>query len=184
MGVFFDKYTYCAVTFDGQNEYWYRSNSVGYHIGDAVIVPITDSCKWGKGTITKVQKFSADNVPYPLEKTKGVVSKLGIFGENKIKKHNRDLQNSEYVLDISVLKLKTPTDCFEIITTEKERRHFRQSKIYNGCFLVESCPPAVPEQILKRPEAVKQKMRLFVENRTLPDEIAMIKLSKANPLEK
>lgn len=182
MGVFFDKYTYCAVTFDGQNEYWYRSNSGGYHIGDAVIVPITVSCKWGNGTITKVHKFSADNVPYLLEKTKGVVSKLGIFGENKIKKHNRDLQNAKYVLDISVLKLKTPTDSFEIITTEKERRHFRQSKIYNGCFLVESCPPAVPEQILKRPEAVKQKMKLFVENQTLSDEIAMLKT--ANPLEK
>ena len=178
--MFAHKYIYCAVTFDGQKNYWYRTNYRGYRVGDAVIVPITNNCKWGKGTITRIEKYTADKVPFPLNKTKGIVSEFGFFGEAKIKSHNDALEKCKAgAFNISVFAVKTKKGYVEVITTVDEREHFKKNKIYSRFFLIEPFPPAVPEQVASRPPEWRERMKDLKpqENRNdldWIDEIEMI----------
>ena len=67
-----------------------------------VIVPVSSNGKWKIGTITEVQKFDIDNVPYPLIRTKGIVGKAGFFAQSKIDSHNKKIERSKYMpIDIS-----------------------------------------------------------------------------------
>ena len=178
--MFAHKYIYCAVTFDGQKNYWYRTNDRGYRVGDKVIVPVSNKCKWDQGVITKVEKYSADKVPFPLDKTKGIVSKCGFWGEAKIKNHNDALAKCKAgALDISVFAVKTKKGYVEVITTAEEREHFKKNKTYSRFFLIEAFPPAVPEQVASRPPEWKERMkdlRTPINERDLDwiDEIEMI----------
>ncbi len=162
--LFAHKYIYCSVTFDGQKSYWYRTNDRGYRVGNKVIVPVHNKCKWKQGVITRIEKYTADKVPLPLDETKGIVSKYGLFGEAKIKKYNEALGKCRAgALDISVFAVKTKEGYVDVITTAKERKAYRKDRALRRFFLIETFPPAVREQVANRPPEWKKRANYLSE---------------------
>ncbi len=67
---------YCSVNFrDGNKDFYYQTDDDSLCIGEKVIVP------WGKenlrreGIIEKIEYFVEENFPFPIEKTKHIVSR-------------------------------------------------------------------------------------------------------------
>lgn len=162
------KYTYCLVRFDDERTYWYRSNNKCYYfdIGMKVIVPVTNNGIWKIGTIVEVEEFFAENVPYPLVKTKGIVGKVGFFAKARIEIHNNQISNSQYPpLDISISTVETKNGIVEYCTCSSERDYFRKQNenCQQRLVIIENYPVAnesdVPKEALDRLNRRLKKMR-------------------------
>lgn len=68
------RYNYYLVKFEGEKTYWYRSPYGYFRTGQKVIVPVTDNGIWKIGTVTERKQFALRDVPYPINKTKGMVT--------------------------------------------------------------------------------------------------------------
>lgn len=120
-------FIYCRVQFDDEKTYWYRTNEHGYKSGMKVIVPVSNNGLWKIGTITEVQKFDIDNVPYPLIRTKGIVEKAGFFAQSKVDSHNKEIERSKYPpIDISIADVKTSQGRIVYCTCKRERDLHRE----------------------------------------------------------
>ena len=160
--MFGTKYIYCAVRFDSERTYWYRTNERGLCEGMKVIVPISDNGLWKIGTITETKAVTARNLPYPLDKTKGIVETAGMFAESRVEKHNRQIQQSKYPpVDISVAYIGTKQGRIKYITCARERELLRKRAESSDKkpVIIENYPAAREKDI--PPEALKLlEMRL------------------------
>lgn len=125
--MFSKKYIYCSIRFDDEKTYWYRTNEHGYHAGDKVIVPVSNNGLWKIGTIVEVIKFRAEEVPYPIIRTKGIVQKAGFFAQTKVDNHNKEIERSKYPpIDVSIADVKTPRGRIVYCTCKRERDLHRE----------------------------------------------------------
>ncbi len=173
------KHTYCRVRFDDENTYWYRTNEYGFKAGMKVIVPISNNGLWKIGTIVEVQKFDAEDVPYPLIRTKGIVSKAGFFAEGKIASHNKMIERSKYPpIDISLASVKTARGNVTYCTCARERDLHRKLIAYNKepFILIENYPvsseSAIPREALKE----LNRREKAIQDRELDREIDFMEL--------
>lgn len=68
-------FTYCLVTFSNNGrEYYYISDFEDIEEGDYVYVPVGDDNSEKIGIVQKIEFFNKNNVPYPVEKTKHIIS--------------------------------------------------------------------------------------------------------------
>ncbi|MPN03258.1 hypothetical protein SDC9_150485 [bioreactor metagenome] len=75
-GVRSGEYIYCSVSLDSWGEtYFYRTEDDTINVGDYVIVPVGASNKELRGLVEEIDYYTADNVPFPLEKTKIICRK-------------------------------------------------------------------------------------------------------------
>lgn len=169
-------YFYFRVRFDGEKQYWYRSPSGGYFVGDKVIVPVSNNGLWKIGTVTEKIKCKRNEVPYPLNQTKGVAGKAGLFAEGKVKRHNRAIEESKYPpYDISVAAIKTKDGYREYITCRAERELVRNALRERGDkrLVIENYPTAglheIPPEAEKRVRDTKRK--IAEEQRRISREI-------------
>lgn len=80
----FGKVTYVAVCFGTSNHlYHYRADSVAVAPGDIIIVPTPDGEK--VAVAVSVKKYSPNNAPYPVERTKSVVRKASFLEKMNFK---------------------------------------------------------------------------------------------------
>ena len=141
-------FVYCKVSFGTKSTYYYRTNHQGIKVGDRVIVPVSDNGKWNIGTVVAVEKYSLQTVPYPLNKTKGIVSKAGFLSKRKVNRHNAKIEMSKYPpLDISQKSLKTKEGYISVITTSAERERIRKKEKHGKLVLIENYPPATREEV-------------------------------------
>lgn len=78
-----ETYRYCFVTFmTGGAQYSYRTDDMTIGAGDEVLVPVGVSDSTRKAVVASVGDFPKDAVPYPLESTKFVISKVS---EDRVK---------------------------------------------------------------------------------------------------
>lgn len=153
--MFGSSYIYCKVSFDTPVTYYYRTDIQDIKAGDRVIVPISNNGKWKIGLVVTVEKYSSRTVPYPLDQTKGIVSKAGFGSESKVNRHNTKIDRSKYPpLDISQRSLKTKKGYVFVITTSAERESIRRKQKYGKLVLIENYPPATREEVLFRPKEI------------------------------
>lgn len=70
-------YIFCSVEFNAYgNSYYYLTTDDTIEPGDLVLVPVGEANIEKTATVTKVAYFQAEQVPFPLEKTKSIVRKL------------------------------------------------------------------------------------------------------------
>ncbi|MBR5468347.1 MAG: hypothetical protein IKU80_03840 [Firmicutes bacterium] len=71
------EYIYCSVSFGhgGSKTYYYRTEDETLKCGDEVIVFVGNEGLKNVGRIVKIERFSAENVPYPVNKTKIILGK-------------------------------------------------------------------------------------------------------------
>lgn len=70
-----ETYLYCSVSFGGSpRSYYYRTDDPRIAPGDAVRVPFGEEER--AGVVEAVGRFSAQDVPYPLERTKWILEKI------------------------------------------------------------------------------------------------------------
>lgn len=70
------EYIYLSVVFeDGGKTYYYRTDDDRLKIGDLCMVPVGKDNHEAVGRIEKIEFFSEDNVPLPLDKTKMITRK-------------------------------------------------------------------------------------------------------------
>ena len=87
-------------------------------------------------------------------------------GEAKIKRHNDALAKYKAgAFDISIFAVKTKKGYVEVITTVEEREFFKKDRIYRRFFLIETFPPAVPEQVASRPSEWIERMKDLIAPR-------------------
>lgn len=68
---------YCSVAFEKYGQtYYYQTDNEDIEVGDSVIVPCGGSNTERKGTVEEIGYYRTDNVPFPLEKTKSIISKI------------------------------------------------------------------------------------------------------------
>lgn len=153
--MFGSSYTYCKVSFDSDAQYYYRTDRGGIKVGDRVIVPVSNNGKWKIGTVEIVERYSLQTVPYPLDKTKGIVSKAGFGSEGKVKRHNAEIDRSKYPpMDISLRYLNTKKGYVSVITTSAERDQIRKNAKYGKMVLIENYPPATRAEVKLRPREI------------------------------
>ena len=138
------EYRYCLVKIDSERSLWYRTNDDYYDVGMEVIVPLH---RWGRyslevGEIAEVHFFDANNVPYPLRKTKGI---YGIADENKkaiIEVFNQAYaENKIGLIDISWGRFEHEYGRTAYLTREPERKI--QRRIFENdptCIVTEDFP--------------------------------------------
>lgn len=69
-------YTYCGVALPGSNSiYYYRTEDETLCIGDNVVVPAGSDNKETVGEIVTVEKHGRKTAPYPVERTKSILSR-------------------------------------------------------------------------------------------------------------
>ena len=172
-------FIYCRVQFDDEKTYWYRTNEHGYKPKMKVIVPVSSNGLWKIGTITEVQKFGIDNVPYPLIRTKGIVEKAGIFAQSKINSHNKEIERSKYQpIDISIADVKTPRGRIVYCTCKRERDLHRELlRINKEPFITIENYPLSAEMDIPR-EARKELERRIkgLQKHKLDEEIDFMEL--------
>jgi len=177
--MFRKKIIYCRVQFDDEKTYWYRTNEHGYKPNMKVIVPVSSNGLWKIGTITEVQKFGIDNVPYPLIRTKGIVEKAGIFAQSKINSHNKEIERSKYQpIDISIADVKTPRGRIVYCTCKRERDLHRELlRINKEPFITIENYPLSAEMDIPR-EARKELERRIkgLQKHKLDEEIDFMEL--------
>ena len=67
---------YCSVSFNEHgDEYYYQTEDDELEVGDTVIVPVGESNDERTGVIGRIEYFDPELVPYPLEKTKHIISR-------------------------------------------------------------------------------------------------------------
>ena len=164
--MFESKHMYCSVRFDDERAYWYRTNSYGFRAGMKVIVPVSDNGLWRIGTIVETRIVTAENAPYPLLRTKGIVETAGLFAESKVEAHNRQIVRSKYPpIDISVASVKTRRGPVTYCTCTRERElHRKLIRINKEPYVViENYPAAkeseIPREALKELNARLQRIR-------------------------
>lgn len=70
------EYIYCSVSLEQWGEtYFYRTEDDTINVGDYVIVPVGASNNELRGLVEEIDYFTADCVPFPLEKTKIICRK-------------------------------------------------------------------------------------------------------------
>lgn len=155
--MFEKKYHYYLVRFDNGNACWYRSDSSSYRVGMKVIVPVSNNGIWNIGLIAEAKNFGAGDVPYPLDKTKSIVEKVGLRAQHKVSVHNAEIEKSKYPpMDISVAGVRTHKGIVEYITCEEERRLMREKYANRKpkIVIIENYPPVkfdeIPKQAQKR----------------------------------
>ena len=167
MNLFGKKYHYYLVKFDTDKSYWYRSNDSGYRTGMKVIVPISNNGLWEIGVIVEAKSFKANDVPYPLDKTKGVVEKAGLRAQHKVDVHNAEIDNSKYPpLDISVAGVRTRKGIVDYITCEEERNQMRKKYADRKpkIVMIETYPMAKPDEIPKEAQKRLREEKLELLN--------------------
>ena len=71
------QYIYLSVRFgDCGKTYYYRTEDVSIQVGDQVVVPVGNDGTERIVDVVKVQQFSEDTVPMPLEKVKTIIEKF------------------------------------------------------------------------------------------------------------
>ena len=153
--MFGSTYIYCKVSFGTDAKYYYRTDRRGIKVGDQVVVPVSNNGKWKIGTVETVEKYSLRSVPYPLDRTKGIVDKVGFGSKRKVKRHNAEIDNSKYPpMDISLRNLKTKKGYVSVITTAEERERIKRNQKYGKLVLIENYPPATREEVKLRPREI------------------------------
>ena len=71
------QYIYCSVTFESNKSYFYICEFEEIYPGDIVVVPVGDNNEEKIATVVDVAIFRYDEVPYPVNKTKTIISKIG-----------------------------------------------------------------------------------------------------------
>ena len=67
-------YTLCGVSFlHTSHTYYYKTGDLTVSIGDTVVVPVGD--KESKGKVVAVGQYTRQAAPFPIDKTKTVISK-------------------------------------------------------------------------------------------------------------
>ena len=87
----FKNYIYCSVTFDGTKTYYYRTSDAKIRPGDKVIVPVGKINAQKIGFVVAVETYKRKTVPYPVRKTKQIISLAGKNSERKVERYNRKL---------------------------------------------------------------------------------------------
>ena len=65
---------YCSVSFEnGYKTYYYRTEDTSLQVGDCVVVPTGPEDRETVAKIEKIECFSPESVPYPIEKTKCIL---------------------------------------------------------------------------------------------------------------
>lgn len=68
---------YCSVAFEEYGRtFYYQTDDESIGIGDAVLVPFGAANAQRRGTVEEIGYYSAENVPFPLEKTKKILLKV------------------------------------------------------------------------------------------------------------
>ena len=175
--MFGNKHNYCKVTFDGKKTYWYRTNDRSFHAGMKVIVPVTNNGLWKTGTIVEAAVYKAEEVPYPLIRTKGIVGKAGLFANLKIKSHNARIERSKYSpIDISLADVQTRNGKVIYCTCARERELFRKLETINNepYVLIENYPVSKERSIpVEARERMIQRIKML---RDRDDKIRKLKL--------
>lgn len=69
-------YIFCSVTFDeGYKSYYYLTDDDSIEVGDFVLVPAGKDNHEAVVEVVDIEYFSADEVPFPVEKTKKIIRK-------------------------------------------------------------------------------------------------------------
>ena len=76
-GILYDQYIYCSVTFGDERLYSYICEFEEIDVGDIVVVPTGKNNEEKIATVVDVSVYRYDEVPYPLNKTKIIISKIG-----------------------------------------------------------------------------------------------------------
>ena len=172
--LFEKRYNYYLVKFDDEKTYWYRSGSVGYQAGKKVIVPISNNGKWKIGIVTERHKFKINEVPYPIDKTKGIVQYAGLFGNKTVSHHNKLIENSKYPpYDISVASVVTKQGTVRYITCQQERNILKNTTLYGkkDLVIIENYPAASFDDIPHEAQAVlRKKQKILQEAQKRIDE--------------
>ncbi len=71
-----EELTYCYISFGSKNRTYCYLADDNYEIGDIVRVPTGDNNEPGIGQIKTIDRFSRENAPYPVEKTKHIIEAL------------------------------------------------------------------------------------------------------------
>lgn len=70
------EYIYCSVEFGGGwKSYYYIADEDDIEVGDHVVVPVGNEDKHSIAKVVKVEYFTGENAPLPLEKTKHIIRK-------------------------------------------------------------------------------------------------------------
>lgn len=70
------EYIFCSVTFDeGSKNYYYLTDDDSIEIGDLVLVPAGKDNHAAIVEVVKIEYFSEENAPLPIEKTKQIIRK-------------------------------------------------------------------------------------------------------------
>lgn len=76
-GVKSGEYIYCSVEFGGGlKSYYYRTEDDTLHVGDKVVVHVGNEGNENIATITDIEYFTEDKVPFPLDRTKIIIRKF------------------------------------------------------------------------------------------------------------
>ncbi|WEV39063.1 hypothetical protein OZX58_02155 [Lactobacillus sp. ESL0680] len=71
-------YIFCSVRLQKNSpSYYYLSDDKNISVGDCVVVPVGDDDHELNGIVTKVEYFSRKKAPFPIEKTKHIISNEG-----------------------------------------------------------------------------------------------------------
>ena len=71
------EYIYCGVEFTpGGKRYHYRTEDPSLKLGDRVLVPVGENGGESVAVIKGIEYFTADRLPYPLDKTKSIIRKV------------------------------------------------------------------------------------------------------------
>ena len=71
------EYIYCGVGFTpGGKRYHYRTEDPSLKLGDRVLVPVGENGGESVAVIKGIEYFTADRLPYPLDKTKSIIRKV------------------------------------------------------------------------------------------------------------
>lgn len=69
-------YIFCSVTFDNSNKsYYYITEDESIEVGDLVSVRTNNDDNLTMGKIINIEYFNKNNVPFPIKKTKHIISK-------------------------------------------------------------------------------------------------------------
>ena len=70
-------HTYCSVTFENSKKvFYYRTRNPQLKVGDLVYVPVGFQQEKKIGRIVSMKDYVGSHAPYPLEKTKFIISKV------------------------------------------------------------------------------------------------------------
>lgn len=77
------KHTYCKVVFDDSGKYfYYRTRNPEIKVGDKVCVPFGYKYERKIGRVIDMKEYKGSRAPYPLEKTKHIISKVELDTDN------------------------------------------------------------------------------------------------------